>query len=107
MSRRIALCRRVGISDSLENEAWSVKEEDVIRLKTDDAILIRQICTDRSEDGFSAEKPRDKLKLNRMSEQLQGFDHLERLVLKKVLGVVNVKPSRLMVAFPRIQENME
>ena len=41
MSRRIALCRRLGISDSLENEAWSVKEEDVIRLKTDDAILIR------------------------------------------------------------------
>ena len=51
-------------------EIWLAKEEDVIRLESNDARMVRWMCNVRLEDSTSGEQLRNRLKLASMRKYL-------------------------------------
>lgn len=54
-------------------EAWSVKEDDVIKLKRNDIRMVRWMCNVSPKNGISVEELRTGLKFNSMMEDLQDL----------------------------------
>ena len=86
-----------------EIETWSVKEENVTKLKRNGARMVRWMCNFGCEDRIPINKLRTKLKLNNFTECLLGrrlpwFGLLERM--EENTWFVNVQPSTLVVASP-------
>ena len=85
------------------SKTWPVKVDDVIRLKRNDTRMVRWMYNVRPEDSISAEKLRIGLRMMSIGNVYRTEDCSGLIIQKewkRVLGLVNVKPSRLAVVSP-------